>query len=314
MTTKKRLSYVSLALVMGILWSGALESNAQSFFGIPLFEGDSKQEATPDSAPYHTVTAKELPLEEWPTELSVLWEKYRKSRAAGLAKVNGLYVTKLQAIQERFVSADKLEDAIRTKREIERVKKENLALQGKGDLPALDSRTNSPNPLPADVLHAYQKQLTLKSQGVAILNSKTGTTVWEMKGNLTSEGHLGGALAAKRIAEVLLQENKAFQALNEKPEPQEMELASEGKEVEELFGTWSRTGHRLVYIINSDGSARHGSGVGKWSVKGNVLNIRWDTGYEMDIELGQTGEQIEMTGLSPGRKTSNKYWIRKAAK
>jgi hypothetical protein len=204
-----RMCYVVVAMVMGTLWGEVPELHAQSFFGIPLFEGDAKKDAPPKTAP----AQKEPPLEEWPLELSVSWAEYKKSRAEGLAKVNGEYISALQEIKKAYTAADKLEDAIRTKREIERVEKENLALEGGGELPALDSRSGG-TALPANALRAYRYQMEMKARGLTILNERYAKSVSELKTKLTVADELGGALAAKRIVEVLAQENAAFETLD----------------------------------------------------------------------------------------------------
>jgi hypothetical protein len=208
---RKSVGYLSLALVLGILLGGVQEMRAQSFFGIPLFEGDAEKPLTPKSAP----AEKEPPLEEWPLELSVHWAEYSKERVAGLAKVNKGYIPKLEEIKTAYTAADQLEDAIRTGREIERVEKEILVLEGEGELPALDSRSSGTR-LPADALRAYRDQMELKARGLSLLNERYVKSVGELKTRLTGADELGGALAAKRIVEVLQQENAAFATLGPK--------------------------------------------------------------------------------------------------
>ena len=213
---RKRVGYLSFALVMGILWSGMQGLQAQSFFGIPLFERDQRVEGDQKVAPPKAAPAqKETPLEEWPPKLSFRWAEYKTSRAKGLTKVNEQYITALQGIKKDYTTADKLEDAIRTEREIERVEKEILLLEGEGELPALDSRSGG-TPLPENTLRAYRHQMELKARGLALLNDRYVASVGEMKTKLTKADELGGALAAKRIVEVLEQENEAFKVLRAK--------------------------------------------------------------------------------------------------
>jgi len=150
---------------------------------------------------------------------------------------------------------------------------------------------------PQDLTILRDSYLRARERALSPLQEKYITELNSLKSRFTKNGKLDEAVEVDKELKAALE---TFAKKNE--ETPKAEKPSDN--LERFFGEWVCNGVETdIYVIKRNKKAFHGGSTATWQVTGQLLTISWDNGWQLTIDVTQTGSEIIGKSYPPRRTT-----------